>query len=124
MRERLYIGVAGALGAIVRLLIGQVLIVSGAFPVATFSVNMIGTLLLCYIVERARIGGRLSPLAVTVVTVGFLGAFTTFSAVSLETVELLSDGLLELAGVYVFSSLLGGLAMAALGFSLARRVKS
>ncbi len=124
MRERLYIGVAGALGAIVRLLIGQVLIVSGAFPVATFSVNMIGTLLLCYIVERARIGGRLSPLAVTVVTVGFLGAFTTFSAVSLETVELLSDGLLELAGVYVFSSLIGGLAMAALGFSLARRVKS
>ena len=124
MRERLYIGVAGALGAIVRLLIGQVLIVSGAFPVATFSVNMIGTLLLCYIVERARLGGRLSPLAVTVVTVGFLGAFTTFSAVSLETVELLSDGLLELAGVYVFSSLIGGLAMAALGFSLARRVKS
>ena len=124
MRERLYIGVAGALGAIVRLLIGQVLIVSGAFPVATFSVNMIGTLLLCYIVERARIGGRLSPLAVTVVTVGFLGAFTTFSAVSLETIELLSDGLPWLAGTYVVSSLLGGLAMAALGFSLARRVTS
>lgn len=124
MRERLYIGVAGALGAITRLLIGQVLIVSGAFPVATFSVNMIGTLLLCYMVERARLGGRFSPLAVTVVTVGFLGAFTTFSAVSLETVELVSDGLLGLAGAYVFSSLLGGLAMAALGFSLARRVTS
>lgn len=124
MRERLYIGVAGSLGAIVRLLIGQVLIVSGTFPVATLTVNMIGTLLLCYMVERARLGGRFSPLAVTVVTVGFLGAFTTFSAVSLETVELLNDGLLGVAGAYVLSSLLGGLAMAALGFSIARRVAS
>ena len=124
MRERLYIGVAGAFGASTRLLIGQLLIVSGSFPVATFLVNMVGTLVLCYIVERARLGGSLSPLAVTVITVGFLGAFTTFSAVSVETVELLSDGFFGLAVAYVSSSLIGGLAMAALGFSLARRASS
>ncbi|WP_303969427.1 CrcB family protein [Sporosarcina ureae] len=123
-RERLYIGVAGAIGASTRLLIGQLLIISGSFPVATFTINMIGTLILCYIVERARLVGSLSPLAVTVITTGFLGAFTTFSAVSVETVELLRDGFLVLAGVYVGSSVVGGLAMAALGFFLARRRSS
>ncbi|PID00978.1 CrcB family protein [Sporosarcina sp. P29] len=124
MRKRLYIGVAGAFGASTRLLIGQLLIVSGSFPVATFLVNMVGTFVLCYIVERARLGGSLTALAVTVITTGFLGAFTTFSAVSVETVELLRDGFFVLAGVYVGSSLVGGLAMAALGFSFARRRSS
>ncbi|PID15846.1 fluoride efflux transporter CrcB [Sporosarcina sp. P34] len=122
MRERLYIGVAGAFGASTRLLIGHLLIVSASFPVATFLVNMMGTFILCYIVERARLLGNLSSLAVTVITSGFLGAFTTFSAVSVETVELLSDGFFGLAVAYVFSSLVGGLAMAAFGFSLARRL--
>ncbi|PIC80249.1 fluoride efflux transporter CrcB [Sporosarcina sp. P18a] len=122
MRERLYIGVAGAFGASTRLLIGHLLIVSASFPIATFLVNMMGTFILCYIVERARLLGSLSSLAVTVITSGFLGAFTTFSAVSVETVELLSDGFFGLAVAYVFSSLLGGLAMAALGFSFARRL--
>ncbi|PIC69132.1 fluoride efflux transporter CrcB [Sporosarcina sp. P16b] len=122
MRERMYIGVAGAFGASTRLLIGHLLIVSASFPIATFLVNMMGTFILCYIVERARLLGSLSSLAVTVITSGFLGAFTTFSAVSVETVELLSDGFFGLAVAYVFSSLLGGLAMAALGFSFARRL--
>ncbi|WP_301107640.1 CrcB family protein [Sporosarcina sp.] len=122
MKERLYIGIAGAAGAVVRLLVGLLFLTSGGFPFATFTVNMIGTLLLCFLVERARLSGRLSPLLVTVVTVGFLGAFTTFSAVSLETIMLLEDRLVLIAGTYVWMSLLGGLAMAALGFSLAKKV--
>lgn len=122
MKERLFIGAAGAAGAVARLLVGLLFLAGGGFPFATFTVNMIGTLLLCFLVEWARLGGRLSPIVVTAVTVGFLGAFTTFSAVSLETVKLLEDRLFFLAGTYVLMSLLGGLAMAALGFSLAKRV--
>ncbi|MDV6378057.1 CrcB family protein [Sporosarcina sp. GW1-11] len=122
MRERLYIGIAGGIGAMTRLLVGQLLLVSGAFPVATFTVNMVGTMLLCFLVEWARLGRRLTPLAVSVITVGFLGAFTTFSAVSLETIVLVEEGLLGIAIAYVGSSLFGGLAMAALGFSLAKKV--
>ncbi|ARD47381.1 CrcB family protein [Sporosarcina sp. P33] len=124
MRERLYIGVAGAFGAVTRLLSGQLLPVSGSFPAATFTVNMLGTFMLCYLTEAARLRGRLSSVAVTVVTTGFLGAFTTFSAVSFETVGLVDDGLLWMAGIYVAVSLLGGLAMAALGFLSARRIGS
>ncbi|WP_153730896.1 fluoride efflux transporter FluC [Sporosarcina obsidiansis] len=122
MRERLYIGIAGACGAMVRLLVGQLFIVSGTFPFATFAVNIVGTLLLCFLVEWARLGGKLQPFVVNVVTVGFLGAFTTFSAVSIETIQLLDEGLIGLAGSYVFGSLLGGLIMAAFGFLLARKV--
>ncbi|PIC64282.1 fluoride efflux transporter CrcB [Sporosarcina sp. P13] len=122
MRERLYIGIAGGIGAMARLLVGQLLLVSGTFPMATFTVNMVGTLLLCFLVEWSRLGGRLTSLAVSVITVGFLGAFTTFSAVSLETIVLVDEGLLGIAAAYVGSSLFGGLAMAVLGFSLAKKV--
>ncbi|AXH99637.1 fluoride efflux transporter CrcB [Sporosarcina sp. PTS2304] len=122
MRERLYIGIAGGIGAMARLLVGEMLLMNSAFPIATLTVNMVGTLSLCFLVEWARLGGHLPPLAVTVMTVGFLGAFTTFSAVSLETIQLIENGLYPMAIVYVGSSLFGGFTMAALGFSLAKKV--
>ncbi|GKV66907.1 MULTISPECIES: CrcB family protein [unclassified Sporosarcina] len=122
MRERLFIGTAGAAGAVVRLLVGQLISNGSGFPLATFAVNMAGTLMLCFLAEQARLGGRLSPIMMTAVTVGFLGAFTTFSAVSLETVTMLNEGFFLIAGVYISASLLGGLMMAALGFTLARKV--
>ncbi|WP_153721760.1 fluoride efflux transporter FluC [Sporosarcina cascadiensis] len=122
MKERLFIGAAGAIGAVARLLIGWLFGANDGFPFATFIVNITGTLLLCFLVGRAGLSGSLSPILVSAITVGFFGAFTTFSAVSLETIRLLEDGLLVLAGVYIIMSLLGGLAMAALGFSLAKKV--
>lgn len=122
MREKLYIGIAGAAGAMTRLAVGRLFLHEGHFPTATFLVNMTGTLLLCYLVGRTRLGGRLNPLVVTVVTTGFLGAYTTFSAVSLETMQLIEGGFHWLAGAYIAASLTGGLLMAAIGFSLAKRV--
>lgn len=122
MREKLYIGLAGAAGAMTRLAVGRLFLHEGHFPAATFLINMTGTLLLCYLVERARLGGRLNPLAVTVVTTGFLGAYTTFSAVSLETVQLIRDGYRWVAAGYIGGSLVGGLLMAAIGFSFAKKV--
>lgn len=122
MREKLYIGLAGAAGAMTRLAAGRLYLQEGHFPIATFLINMTGTFLLCYLVERARHLGRLNPLAVTVMTTGFLGAYTTFSAVSLETVQLIEDGFHWMAAGYIAGSLAGGLLMATIGFSLAKKV--
>lgn len=103
-----------------RLFVGQQLLTVGEFPLSTFVVNMLGTFVLCFLLEWARHG--LHPLIVTASTVGFLGAFTTFSAVSLETIVLFEEGLVWLAVAYIGSSLVGGLAMAALGFLVAKKV--
>jgi CrcB protein len=56
----------------------------------------------------------------TALTVGFLGAYTTYSAFSLETVRLLEDGALGLALANVGASVVFGLGAAWAGISLAR----
>lgn len=52
-------------------------------------------------------------------TVGFCGAFTTFSALSYETVALIQEGAWGRAGLYAFRSLGLGIAAVMGGFSLA-----
>ena len=56
-----------------------------------------------------------------IVTTGFLGSFTTFSALSVETVLLVENNQFILAGLYVLCSILGGLSAGALGFRLGRK---
>jgi CrcB protein len=51
--------------------------------------------------------------------VGFLGAFTTFSTFSVETQTMLRDGRTTAAALYVGMSLVGGVALAALGYTVA-----
>ena len=52
--------------------------------------------------------------------VGLLGGFTTFSSFSLDILKLLQNGHLITAVSYIFGSLLGGIALAYLGFILAK----
>jgi CrcB protein len=56
------------------------------------------------------------------ITVGFLGAFTTFSTLSLETYRLLDRGHLGLATAYSVGSLAAGLAAVTLGVAVGRVV--
>lgn len=56
------------------------------------------------------------------ITVGFFGAFTTFSSFSWETVHLLQDGEWGRAATYLFASLIGGLLTVVLGMRLAERI--
>ena len=53
-------------------------------------------------------------------TVGVLGAYTTFSTFSVETLDLLNDGEWRTAALYVLASVAGALAAAWAGQSLAR----
>jgi CrcB protein len=53
------------------------------------------------------------------ITVGFLGAFTTFSTFSVETFALLRDGRVSSAVTYVGASVVGGVLAAALGYAAA-----
>ncbi len=89
----LFIGAGGFVGAILRFLIsGWVQRVSGSlFPYGTLSVNVIGSFAIGFLAMLFEdvIAPEWKALAVT----GFLGALTTFSTFSYETVAMLQEGL-------------------------------
>lgn len=116
----LWIGVGGCLGALARYWLGQYIgaRVSGAFPLGTFVINVSGSLLLGFLATAAVF----SPVIRQALGVGFLGAYTTFSTWSVETLRLLEDGRYQLAAANVFGSAAAGLAGAWAGTLLGRLV--
>ena len=78
--------VSGALGAIVRYGVGEILFAlkGTRFPVSTLVVNVLGSLLMgvvyVIIVEKSLLGGQWRELLM----IGFLGAFTTYSNLPLD----------------------------------------
>lgn len=112
MRKVLLIGVAGAVGAVSRTMIGLMI----KTPVATFVVNLIGTFLLCFLVAGMIHKLSSDKSIQDAVTTGFLGSFTTFSALSIETVLLFEDGHFLMGVLYVGISLIGGILTGLLGF--------
>ncbi len=116
------IAVAGALGALARFgMSGLVHRFAGAgFPAGTLAVNLLGCFLLGVLVELARYSGWVSPTVRTVVGIGFLGGFTTFSTFGVETFRAMESGDWRAAGLNVLLNVVGGLLFVAAGVVLAR----
>lgn len=108
------VALAGALGAVSRYAVGTAL-AGRAFPWATLTVNVVGSLVLGVVLATAA--DRWDPAITTAVAVGFLGAFTTFSTFSVETVALVRDGRAGTALLYVAASLVLGFGAAAVGYT-------
>jgi fluoride exporter len=111
------IAVAGAFGALARY--GLEGLVSdrapGAFPWGTFVVNVSGSFLLglVFVLTTERV--MVEPWLRSSLTIGFLGAYTTFSTLSLESYRLLEDGSIGLALANTVGSLVAGLTAVYLG---------
>lgn len=90
-----------------------------SFPWTTLSINVVGSFLLAFLLA-GPLAQRWSSTATLAVTVGFLGAFTTFSTFGYETVVLTRDDRLSAAAAYVAASMVLGLGAAALGYWLGR----
>lgn len=119
MSQTFLVALGGALGAAARYGVGRLALHLGllGFPWGTWAVNLTGCFLIGLAMPWLAHGhGRLYGLAV----IGFLGAFTTFSAYSLETLLLLESGKTGLAALNALGSVLAGLVLAALGLGLAR----
>jgi len=116
------IAVAGALGAVARYgvdeLIGRR---TGAFPWGIFVVNVTGAFLIGFMVEFLEPRFEASWVRAAVVT-GFLGAYTTFSTLSLDTYRLLEEGHTGQAGFNAVGSLAAGLVAVWLGIKLGQAV--
>lgn len=120
----LWIGLAGAVGAVLRYLITQgVMNVFGrGFPFGTLVVNVLGSFMVgvLFVVfwERAE-GGELLRL---VLVVGLLGSLTTFSAFSLDTWILVQQGAFLKAGANILANVAICLAATWLGIIATRTV--
>lgn len=119
----LLIGIGGFFGAIARFCIAQLFAktYSSYFPFATFVTNIIG----CFII------GVLSYISVYVkiidpdyvrylLSIGFVGAFTTFSTFELETYNLVNDNAYILALIYIFLSIILGFVAVRVGITVGR----
>ena len=122
MYNILFIGIGGFLGAISRYLVSRsiTLVLGNLIPFGTLIVNIIGSLALGYIftlsVERLVISENFRLF----ISIGFLGAFTTFSTFSLETIHLIEGGSYISSIIYAVSHLIFCLAGTVLGIFLAR----
>lgn len=103
----LAIALGGALGALMRYWVSGVLNnAEHRMPWGTLTCNVVGSFLMgvCFvlILEKSRLDPEMRPLLM----VGFMGAFTTFSTFSMETVAMLQEGHVMSAAIYILLSVL------------------
>ena len=121
----LQVALGGAIGAALRFWAGAWAASMGraelaGVPIAVLSVNIVGSFAMGVLAVALARGGQTvwQPFLMT----GVLGGFTTFSAFSLEAVDLMERGAWGAAGVYVVACTLMSIAALALGMTIARGV--
>ncbi|XUX00854.1 MAG: fluoride efflux transporter CrcB [Dehalogenimonas sp.] len=122
MKLVMLIAGAGALGSVCRYaLSGAVYAAFGQnFPFGTLVVNVIGSFLLGLLMQLGLNTDLIPPHLRTAVAIGFIGAFTTFSTFSYESVQLIQDGAWGSAALNVVTSLILGIAAVIAGIYTGR----
>jgi CrcB protein len=107
----LLIALMGAVGTLCRYALGRWVLsmTGGTFPWGTFTVNVIGCLLIGVIAGEIERESLISPMLRFAIIVGFLGGFTTFSSFALEGYSLWHTHNWLAAGGYVLLTNLSGL---------------
>lgn len=124
MNMTVAIAAGGAFGALFRywMSIGVHRFAGTDFPYGTLSVNVLGSLLMgaLYVLFIERMD--LDPVWRGALLIGLLGAFTTFSTFSVETLNLVESGQLTRAAVNVFSSVIFCIAACWIGMVAGRQI--
>ena len=118
----LWIGVGGMAGSMARYaLSGWVLTWLGpGFPWGTLSVNLLGSFLLGLLAQVGQASDWLGPTTRMALTVGAMGAFTTYSTFSLETFRLVQTGSWLAASGNVLGTVISCLVATGLGLAAGR----
>ena len=112
----LYVAAGGALGSVIRYVVSIAVPKWQMMPIATISVNIIGSLLIGIIIG---VTPKTHPTHL-IAAIGFCGGFTTFSTFSLETVKMLEDGYNTQALLYIIISMATCLGATILGLKIAK----
>ena len=123
MKNFLLVFIGGGFGSGLRYLIGKYLNSSlGGFPIGTFTVNIIGSLLIGLILGYAAKENSLSQNQVLLLATGFCGGFTTFSAFAQENFQMLKTGDIMQFSIYTISSIVVGLIAVFIGIYIAKNL--
>ncbi|HET9178564.1 MAG TPA: fluoride efflux transporter CrcB [Terriglobia bacterium] len=111
----------GSVGTLARYAIGGIVQhrAGSSFPAGTLAVNLLGCFLLGGVAEYALQHLSIPPDWRIGITVGFFGAFTTFSSFAYESSRMIEDGDWIRMVVYVSVSVVGGLLLTMTGIHLA-----
>ncbi len=123
MNGFLVVFLGGGLGAAARHGVNllSVQFVGSRYPLGTFAINVVGSLLIGVLAEWFALRSQLPPNMRLFLITGVLGGFTTFSAFSLEIGLLYERGDLAGALIYALGSLICGVAALFIGMYLVRQ---
>ena len=115
----IYIAIGGSLGSILRFLISHFCkLYIPFFPIGTLIVNILGSFFIGLLVSYLNNKEASEIIVRYFLIVGILGSFTTFSAFSIETLELYKHEGLSLSLIYVIFSVILSIFAAYIGFTL------
>lgn len=122
MLEIIYIAIAGSLGAMGRYFLGGLShrLLGDMFPYGTLIVNILGSFLIGFVMQTSLSTDILPRSLRVAITFGFLGAFTTFSAFSYETLGYIEDGAWLMAGINILANVIPSLIAVFSGVLLGR----
>ena len=118
MIKLLYVGIGGFLGAVARYGLSGLVQdrVTGTYPLGTLAVNVLGCLLIGWLMYTVTARQLLNPETRLFLMIGLLGSFTTFSTVGYETFHYLRLGRNALALFNLTANVLLGLGAVAAGW--------
>lgn len=120
MWAMLWVGLGGFFGANARYLVsGWAAERWGAgFPYGTFIINITGSFILGFFLAFAEQRPWVYPTSRLMFAIGFVGAYTTFSTYTYESILLMQDGQMILAVTNIVGSVLAGLVAVIAGLAL------
>jgi CrcB protein len=118
------VGIGGFIGSVSRYYISQFFAkhFSTTLPLGTLTVNITGCLLIGIIYGLSERNNILSPEWRVFLATGLIGGFTTFSAFSYESINLIRGGEFFILSLYVAASVIIGFGATYLGMSLIKSV--
>ena len=121
MSDAIAVGVGGFAGAVARYLLGTWIAarVGTTFPYGTFVINVTGCFILGLLMGAFE-QNALTPALRLPIAVGFVGAYTTFSTYSYETLRLVETGAMASAALNIVGSNVVGLASGIAGLGVGR----
>ena len=120
MKQLILVFIGGGLGSALRYVIGKYLNNTEGFPWGTFTVNILGSLLIGIILGFAAKNNTLSQNETLLLATGFCGGFTTFSAFAYENQAFLKSGDFTSFAMYTIESFVVGFLAVFLGLYLVK----
>ena len=121
MPTLIYIAIGGAAGALLRYTISGYTYryLDGFLPWGTLAVNLLGCFAIGFLWNVFE-NFAYSPNTRTLIFIGILGAFTTFSTFGLESFNLFKEGEIKFAILNILASNLGGIALVFIGYFISK----